>query len=360
MKTKQINPCIIAATLAFVAFTGCKKDEPSNNNTTTPGAYDSGVFITCEGAFTGGTGTVSFYNRTNKAVSNDIFQTANNIPLGNVVQSMSIFNSKGYIVVNNAGKVEVVNAGDFKSSGTITGFNQPRYFLGINSSKAYVSEWGLTGFEGAVKVVNLSNNSITSTISTGKGAEHMVKSGDFAYVACSGGYGIDSTLTVINTVSDTISAKITIGDNPNSLQIDANGKLWVLCGGINDYATPANNTAGKLICMNTSGNIAEFVFTFPSTSSHPSGLVINSAKNKLYYNYDGKVYVQDITAGSLNTTETINRSFYGLGIDPSNDYIFASDAEDFSSNGWVFRYNTTGSVVDSFQVGIIPGNFYFK
>ncbi len=75
----------------------------------------------------------------------------------------------------------------------------------------------------------------------------------------------------------------------------------------------------------------------------------------------GKVFSHDITSYALNTTPVVSRSFYGLGIDPVNNYIYGADAGDFASNGWVIRYNSSsGAVVDSFQVGIIPGGFCFR
>ena len=357
--TKQWLALSIALTITVA---GCKKDEPKpgTTTTTTPGVYETGVFVTCEGPFGSGTGTVSFYNRSTGVVSNDIFQTVNSYPLGNIVQSMSIYNGKGYIVVNNASKVEVVNASDFKSSASIVGLNKPRYFLGIDNTKGYVTDWGATGTDGAVRVINLSTNTISSTISVGKGAENMVKINNYVYVTCKGGYGNDSVVTVINSSTDVVSSTINVGPNPSSIQLDANGKLWVLCGGQWNTAYTALDKTGKLVRINPSTNTVEQTFVFSSTTSSPSDLIINVAKNNLYYTYNGSVYAHDILASSLNNSELIKRNFYGLGVDPTNDYIFGADAGNFSSNGWILRYNNTGAKVDSFQVGIIPGSFFFK
>lgn len=357
--TKQWLALSVALTFTVA---GCKKEDPQPPaNNITPGAYESsGVFITNEGPFGSGTGTVSFYNRNTGAVSNDIFQTANGVPLGNIVQSMSIYNGKGYIVVNNAGKMEVVNAGDFKSSASITGLNQPRYFLGIDNSKGYITEWGSTGTSGAVRVINLTNNTISSTISTGAGAESMVKVNNSVYVTCKGGYGNDSVLTVINSGTDAVITNIPVGPNPAGIQVDANGMIWVLCGGQWNTSFTALDKTGKLVRINPSTNTVEQAFTFSSTTSSPSNLTINAAKNKLYYTYNGAVYSHDISATSLSSAAFINRNFYGMGVDPSNDYLFGADAGNFTSNGYVIRFNTAGAKVDSFQVGIIPGGFFFK
>lgn len=359
MKTKHI---IYLSMLALVTtFTSCKKDDPEPPVTTLiPASYSNGVFITNEGPYGSGSGTISFYSRSNGSVSNNIFDAVNLYPIGNVVQSMEIFNGKGYIVVNNGGKVEVVDATSFATKGVITGLTNPRYFLGINNDKGYISEWGAGGVAGAIQVVDLNTKTITSTITTGKGAEGMVKIGNFVYLTCNGGYDTDSIVTVINATTNAIVKTINVGTNPKGIQVDTNGDIWVLCCGQFDGTFTTLISTGKLVRIDATADTVDLSLPFSSTTSQPSNLVMNSAKNTLYYLYNGKVYSHGITATILNSTPTINRSFYGLGIDPVSDYFYGSDAGDFASNGKVLRYNATGIVVDSFTVGVIPGNFCFK
>jgi hypothetical protein len=342
---------------------GCKKEEPNPVSTTTPkGAYDNGVFITCEGAFGSGTGTVSFFNRSNSTVSNDLHQSVNALPLGNIVQSMQVHNSKGYVVVNNANKIEIVNASTFVSGGKISGLSSPRYFAGINASKAYVSQWGSGASDVGVRVVDLNSNSAGALIPTGAGPEKMILVGNFMYVTNSGGFGNDSTITIINTSSDTFVKNLTVGPNPNSIVLDKNGKIWVLCGGIVDFAVPANGTPGKLVRINPSTNTVEASFAFTSGSEHPLNLCTNKLKDKLFFLGNlyslGNVYSFAIGASTLPTTPILNRNYYGLGIDPTNDQIFTSVTN--FSNGMVLRYNSNAMLLDSFQVGVIPGNFCFN
>ena len=83
--------------------------------------------------------------------------------------------------------------------------------------------------------------------------------------------------------------------------------------------------------------------------------------DKLYFSngsWSKSVYEMDVTSTTLPITPFINRSFYGLGYDWTSNQLYAADAVDYVQNGWVFRYANTGAVVDSFQVGIIPGSFY--
>jgi len=54
----------------------------------------------------------------------------------------------------------------------------------------------------------------------------------------------------------------------------------------------------------------------------------------------------------------INRSFYGLGF--NDGYIYGTDAVDFTQSGWSYKYTADGSIIDSVQVGIIPGGYCFN
>ncbi|GAB4200730.1 MAG: hypothetical protein OHK0057_25190 [Thermoflexibacter sp.] len=330
-----------------------------NEETIPSGKYSNGVFIVNEGPFQTGTGTISFLNRESKTVENDIFQTVNGRPLGNIVQSIGIQKDKAYIVVNNAKKVEVVQAWDFKEIATIQGLEMPRYFLGIDDNKGYISEWGVGGVNGAIKVIDLRTNAITKTIPVGKGAEKMLKLDNRVYVACNGGFDNENKIFIIDTQRDEVSASITTPDNPNSLVLDANNKIWVTCSGRSQWNGTASVTVApaQLIRINPANNQIEQNFAF---IKHGLGnLIINSAKNTLFYTHDSKVFSQSINSG-VPTNPLIRRYFYGLGFDTQTNLLYAADAGNFVSNGKVIRYNANGSAVDSMSVGIIPNGFYFK
>lgn len=185
--------------------------------------------------------------------------------------------------------------------------------------------------------------------------------GNEVFVANLGGFGTDSTVSSINTSTDALSSTVEVGHRPQALAVDANDKLWVLCSGIQDWLDPNNDTPGKLVRVNPATKTVEQTLTFPNSTDHPLSLVTNASKNKLYYTLNGGVFEVDINSNSLPSSPVINRSFYNIGIDPVSGYLFGTDALDYVQNGRVIRYSLgSGTAVDSFQVGIIPGNFYFN
>ncbi len=357
MKRMKISQLLIISSILIITISGCKKDEDE----TAPilQISDNRVFIASEGPFQTGTGTVSIFYRDSLKVLNNVFEQVNNQVLGNIVQSIEVFNEKAYIVVNNANKIEVVDEKDFVSTATIEGIVLPRYFLGINNTKAYVTSWN-----NVISVVDLNTNTEIKIIPAGTGPEKMLLAGNKVFVLNQGGFGIDSTITVIDAQSDNVITTINVEKKPTGIQLDVNGKVWIICSGNgwNGWPQPGD-TEGHLICINPDDYSIEEDFAFPTTSEHPEKLIINKDKNVLYYIYPGGVYSFDINSTELNLTLLIERpaGFYGLGFDNSTEYIYATDPLDFVQDGWFFRYNAvTGAAVDSFKVGIIPGEFYFN
>jgi len=354
MKKLIFNPWIILLLSISIFFSSCEDD-----NDSVSGIFSNGVFITNEGNYGLGNGSVSFYSYAGDTVSNDIFQTINSRALGDVIQSSTIHNDKVYIVANGSGKIEVVTRHDFKQYGVITDLTLPRYFIGIDKNKGYVSEWG-DGMGTSIKVIDLETLSLTKSITVGTGPEHMVYHNSYVYVANSGGYINDNTVSVIDPSNDEVIKTITLdGDSPRDFAVDANGDLWVLCYGYitynQDYSI-ATETASKLIRINTSTNeVAQTIVI--SETDHPSVLESSRNGNNVFYGggygFHG-IYKMSITDTQTPSTPLIDKAFYGFSVNSETGNIFACDAGYFTANGTLYRYEANGSKLGSYGVGIGP------
>lgn len=340
------------ALMVVVFLASCRPDETLE----IVAQYDNGFFVSCEGNFGTANGSVSFIS-DDGAVENDVYSNVNALPLGDVVQSMTIIDDKAYIVVNGSAKVEVVDAGTMESITTITEVGSPRYIAQVSDEKAYITDWN-----GEIAVLDLNTHTITSTIAVGVGPENLAVSGDYAFVANKGGFGLDSTLSVIDIALDEVVETIVVGEKPAYVQVDINGAVWVLSEGNTVYDENWNvvsETAGQLTKINATNLTVEDNFVF-SIGEHPMNLVINDAKEVLYYKngaWSTSVFEHSIYATELANEALIAKSFYGLGA--HDGMIYGADAMDFSQAGWVFQYTEAAVLVDSFQVGIIPGGFAF-
>jgi YVTN family beta-propeller protein len=316
-----------------------------------------------EGNFMAGDGSVAFFRPSTGEVFQDIFKLVNGRPLGDVVQSMTLRSDKGYIVVNNSHTVEAVNKNNFESTGTINGFSGPRFLIPVNGSKAYVSDW----FANNIKVVDLNSLSITDSIPTGTGPEQMVLINNKVFVINIGGYGIDSTVTVIDAIADTVLATIQTPLNPNSGVTDINGKIWVLCNGwygLDFTGGTSDDVAGALIKINPATNSIEATFAM-GQFEHPFRLTINKNKNTLYYlmsmsGFDGSIYKFNISSSVLPASPLVIKNFYGLGIDPANEDLYGAYSPVFGQSGYMFRYENNGTFKDSTRVGVGPNGFVFN
>ncbi len=309
-----------------------------------------GLFVLNEGNFRSGNGSLSFFSYDSLKIYNDLFASINGRPLGDVPNFMIINEDKIYIVVNNSGKIEVVDRSTLKSKTTITGLISPRYMAIVNSNKAYVSSL----YSDSVAIINLSSNTIAGYINIRRSSESMVVSGTKAFVAnWSGG----NEIMVINDLVDKVADSIKVGMEPESMVLDRYQKLWVLCNGGWDRQNFA-----ELDRINTQTNQVEQSYIFLKKEEYPSCLQIDGFGQTLFYLENG-VRQMDISASSLPNSILISESgasFYKLAINPVNSDIFVTDAVDFIQNGALLYYKNDGSFVSRNTAGIIPGSMCFR
>ncbi len=319
-------------------------------------AYENGILVLHEGNFFGGNASVSFITEDLSTTTNDIFTELNDIPLGDVGQSMGFNDDLAYIVVNNSQKIEVVNRYTFKSVGTIdAGLLNPRH-IAFTKGKGYVTNWG-DGTDVAddfVAVINLESFTVENTYSVPEGPEAIVATEDFIYVAHQGGFGQNNIVTVIDANTNTIDSPIIVADRPNSIQL-IDGTLWVLSGGNPSWT--GNETAGQLDKIDMMTNTIETTFAFAQTE-HPGNLSVDG--DNLYYLMDGNVFNINLADTALPSTSILTGvAFYGMTV--NNGKLYGADAKDFASNGTLEIYDLgTNSLDASLEVSIIPGAIYFN
>ena len=338
--------------LVFVlGFTSCKKQEigpqcPTCVDENITVKYDD-VLIGCEGNFGWGNASISLYNPTDNSITNTIFQNINGYAIGDVLQSITEYNGKLFVVVNNSGNIEILDTATYQKMATISGLTSPRYFCGINNSKAYVSDL----FSNQIAILDLGSNAVIGSINTGGWTEEMLLVNDKVYVCRPD----TNFILQINATTNIIEDTIIVGKGPSSLVLDSENNLWALSsGGINDEL-------GELNQIDPSTNNIIQTMIFGDISNSPNNLKISPDGETIYYLNNG-VNQLSIYASSLPSSSFINQNgalFYGLGISPTND-IYVSDAVDYVQSGIVYRYDSTASLIHQFSVGIIPQGFWFK
>ncbi len=315
------------------------------------GNYALGYFIVNEGNFGSGIGTLSFVDN-NGAVTHDVYQTVNGEPMGSLLQSMYFYEDKAYLVLNGSHKIIVTNRYTMEKIATIDGenINNPRCFVAIGN-KGYVSNWNDPSItsDDFITVIDLNTNTVESTISVDEGPEDLLINDAKLYVNLQGGHSQNNKVVVINTDTDSVITEIPVGDVPNSIKVDKNNDIWVLCSGIYD------ETSGSLVRISNDSVVLNIDFEL---NEYPQHLSINSDDDVLYYALNGKVYNMNIENTTATEISGYDGFYYGMSI--NNDKLYTLNAGDFSSEGElkIFDLNTNNSEI--ITTGIIPNSVVFQ
>jgi hypothetical protein len=346
--------------LLVIAVTSCSKSPVRVVNPVTPlpanSTFENGIFVVNEGDYLHGNASITFITPKD-TVDQNIFEAENDRSLGDVAESMYNYNSDGLILVNNSNKIEVVSLKNFKSIKSIVDGNSPRFMAIIDSTKAYV-----TNMYQNISVINMSTLAIEKSIPTGTWTEALIQYNNYMFVSSIGIMNETTSqrnacILVINTKSDQITDTIRSGKEPVGIVMDKKNKIWVLCtGGYDHYEPPTLMRIDPILML------VEKTFSFPDPDDTPSRLCINAHMDTLYF-LDNGVYQMPVSSTAVPSSPFIpanGHNYYGLGINPSNGNIFVSDAIDYVQRGVVYQYNqVSGSLINSFTAGIIPGSFCF-
>ena len=337
--------------------TACK---PADDTLATD-TYSKGVYITNEGSFKV-PGDVSFYNRNVGGITTDIFSKGNNgTSAGSFVQSMTYLNrDTAFVVVNGSNKILMINPRTFQVFDSISIF-YPRYLHLINATRGYVSAGnGTKAASDSIYVLNFKTKTfLKSAPVNGLGPDQIISNGYKQYVINSGGYEKDSSVAIFDAstvYADTILTKIKVGAGPNSIVRDANGDIWVLCGG---YYDQAGN--GKLYQIRNDVVVGTF-----DVPKYASKLTIDLSGNNLYYLSGNQIFTKNLLNFTTNPPQLFMSqpyfvSLYGLAFDPTSGYMYCTDAKDFASKGSLYIFDAlTKTLKDSVKVGVAPSNFSFN
>lgn len=344
-------------TLILILFISCLK--PQNTDTF---ELKKGIFAVNEGNFTYSNASLSFIDFNKDTIYNDIFYKATTYPLGDVAESITLWNGKAFIVINNSGKIFVIDNTTAKYIATINELSSPRYIEIINDTKSYISDL----YSPFITIVNPQTYKITGTVNVGHSTEQMLIWNDFIFAL---NWNLGNKIIKINTQNDQVvdSANVTL--QPNSIRLDKNDKLWILCDGGNEPDTN-NNEQPALIELNPQTMQIERKIKIGNRSNSPTHLQINKTRDTLYYLNgswknaveNGGVFrlsINDTLAPSMALIPQGARLFYSLFLTNDNK-IVVSDAIDYVQPGIILIYDNQGNLLNKFKAGIIPGNFAEK
>lgn len=340
---------------------GCVDDKPVPD----PGGSGTGeegqrVFIVNEGSLGGGNGSLSVYDRADKAVHNNVFYEKNGSYLGDVFQSLAAIDNLLYLAVNNSSELVVIRKSDYALIRRLP-VNKPRYLLPLTDDKMYVS----TLFHPEINILNPQTGALTGRIPVDYPNTEGLLAFNGKVYACNWDTAC-TYLYEIDPVNDAITRRIPLNAAaPNQVLADKNGQLWVFSGNVE------KGKVAKLTQLDPGSGALLQNFTFPAGTEIMKP-AFNPTKDTLYFlgvNYNGDtsyngVFRMPITDQRLPQQPFIParplQYFWALGLDPRNGEIYVGDPKGFIQRGSVSIYNTSGERLRQFEVELGPGFFYFE
>jgi hypothetical protein len=307
--------------------------------------FSEGLLIGNEGNFQWGNASLSFvnFNLYKSILIKDVFKQQNQKNLGDVLQSMYLYNDKIFLVVNNSGKIEIINKSDFKSAGSITGFKSPRYIMPVYNTKAYVSDLYMNG----VYVVDLIQKEIKNSIKIQGWTEEMLFYENKLFVCNKE----SKYIYIINTNTDQLQDSIEVGYGSASICLDAENKIWISCIGKD------NTYQGRILRLNP--NSKEILKSFNFVMNNPPGKILFNASDAKIYFQNKDIFRMEMKDETLPLNPFIsatNKNIYSFYCTSDKTYI--SDAKDFVQASEISIYsNSTGLKDTSFYTGTNSSSF---
>ena len=325
--------------LIFTVFIACqeKDNEPLNSEKTW-------VFVACEGNFGASNGSISMINELG-----EVYSLEN---VGDVVQSLEVYEDKLFVIVNNSSLIKVY---DITEEGLSlpgiemsTNGSSPREMKIVND-KLYFTNWNSND----IKILNLNNYVIEDSIPVDGKPESIEIYENDIYVGINlmNDYSDGNQLLKINIDTNSISEIFEIGDGPTSIKI------------FNDNIFVANTFYDSSFNAFYGSSRIDLTNNQVSVNNYGSGTVCGGSVLKynsdIYRSYDGGIAILDeqlnileeTKIGSYNPSQLYSSEVIGdlvyFGITNYTD-INQVKVVDFNNNE-----------IASYEVGLFPGDFAF-
>jgi len=331
-----MNKLMIALMASVLTICGCSSDLITSNEP----LADEWIFVACEGNFGASDGSVSMISN-----AGDVYHVKE---IGDVVQSLTVYEDKLFVVVNNSHMIKVydITQDGLRLPGIeiSTDNSSPRELVVIDN-KAYFTNWNTQD----VKILNLFNYSIETSIPMEGLPESIVTDGSYLWVGImmNEDYSSANSVVKIDVNTNSIVETYEVGLGPTSMVID-NDDVYVARTFYDENWEPFYG----------SSKIGSSEVTIKNYGIGTAcGGSIMKYNNEVYRSFEGGIASLDLNLdinvsskigtydqSQVYSTETIDNYVY-FGI---TDYTMTNEVRimDFNNNE-----------IATYDVGINPGDF---
>jgi hypothetical protein len=327
---------LLLLVLLCVGLAACESTEGPDTGGQSNSKGDR-IFILNQGGYNGGNASLSVFNWTKDTLVNDLVK-----PLGDVGNDLQYINGKLYAALDNSAKIEVINPDSTADHSSIQ-FpvkSGPAKIVQISSTEALVPEL----YNNEIAVINLSSNTIASTISVEAGQYSIAMLGGKAYSASANG----KVLKIDPVAKSVLELSPWINGNPSQVVADSQRNVIVLATAGDYVSVPA-----KIFWLNASTLVPEdsLILSFGSGIN-----VLVPGKDKLYVCLFGeRTKVIDLVTHKMDVDPLINKSYFGGYFDASKNLLYMGMVTDYQHDDTVDVFDLgTNSLKKSIVTGVAP------
>lgn len=349
---------VICFFIGVTTLMACKKLEETQPDIVEQVRVAEGAFVVNEGTFGWNNASLSYIQLNDEAISNQVYEGKNNKPLGDIFQSMIIHNDLGYLAIDQADAIKVIDINTLVETTVITGLNSPRYMLVDEANQIlWVTQYNkinlvglnLTTYE-KVYEIDLPDYDIPN-IPVVSGSDEMALWQNKLFVS----NFRRPYVYQINAANAVVEDSLLVGYAAYSLTLDNLDNLWVATSG--DFN---KNTSAQITCINLLNNMV--VDSKVDANNGFSDITFNSKDNTILVLNNGvkKVELQSNAISLSTLIEPVNNgSFYGLDVNLQNGEIWTTNPLDFQQQGLVYHYSGEGVLKNTYLAGFGPNALVF-
>lgn len=344
--------------LILLLLTGCVADPTMPDGGIWQSGTSGGVMVVNEGQWGQDNSSLTHFNPSSGEAVTDYFSISNpGLRLGDLANSITLFNGRAYIAVTTSRAIEVVDLATGRSLGRVRldGALQPRQIAIADGTHG----WATTLADSVIEF-NPSTLNVTRSIAVGPAPDGIAVAGGRLFVANSG-FGLlrqnepeAGTISVIDVAGGDLVA--TIRDLPNVRRLhhdpDAD-RLYAL------YGLPESPGGLAEIDLSSLKELRRW------SVNNTVDAVFDDASRLVYIaGGDGVVRI-DLMASReperfIDSSSWPGSIFYSLGVSPSTGNLYIGRMKGYSPlPAEVIIYDRRGSLKGRFPCGIYPGDFAF-
>lgn len=306
------------------------------------------LFTLCEGNF-GSANSSLWSSSLNGGGMHDIVHwDESSNPLGDVGQSMSVYQEKLYIIMNNSHTIEVMSlaGGIYYESTLDLPSSSPRYIT-FNGEKGYISSWNLN----AILILNLNNMEIIDTVEIDGKPEKMIYFEDHLYISVpnKSDWSTNDKVLKMRLSDNVIVENFTVEPGPSMIAL-YDSSLFITSSSYDDMWNKYSGTS--TINLSTSEILR---YNAGQTTSYGSDIFV--FQNEIYQIFQGGLVPLNNDL-SPNTSQKIGDYPSLYSADSYEDFLVLG-ISDYVAPDTVIILSNEGVVLEEFIVSAIPGSFEF-